>query len=196
LREEREPFLLQAGREVRSEERAKLAGARASSGVLLRNAWRVTSEDWIRSAWFALFAGDPQGFEEALRRAIEIGGDRADLHYDLGRFLLVRGRSSDAAAEFESSLADRPNAPVFDRLARLYFSEGRNMDALRTLTRALESFPDHPDLLFNLGVLNSLLGNHAAATQAFERVLVVSPERKDARENLAALRERLGQESR
>ena len=190
-RDAREGFLTQPARALPAAERAALETARNSAAVITALALRVTVEDRLRQAWLDLFAGQEANFEREVRAAIESGGDPAGLHYDLGRFLAARGRATEALAELEASLTAQPSATVFDHLARLEFALGRNTEALSVLNRSLEAFPDHPDLLFNLGVLQGMLGHEREAREAFRRVLEISPGREDARENLTALEEKL-----
>lgn len=188
----REAFLDDPRQALQGEERERIEAARASAGFVRSYGFLDSSESAIQLAWFALFAGEGDGFEQGLRELAAEAVDPGPLHYDLARFLAARGRGETAVAELEAALAASPSAAGFDRLARLHFQAGREAETLAVFERALAAFPDNPDLWFNRAVVLGLLDRPRDAEAAFERVLELDPGRVDARENLEGLRNLLG----
>jgi len=187
LMDRREAFLADPARRLEGAELERATRARASAEFVRRNGLLPWLQNDVQGAWLALFAGEPERFESELRSLAERAPDAGALHYDLARFLAVRGELDRAAEELGASLAARPSAPVFDRLARLQWELGRPDQALETFRSAREAFPDNPDLAFNQGVLFGFVGQDEAAAEAFRAVLALAPDRRDARENLAGI---------
>lgn len=194
VRPKREEFLVDPTRALGGEERARLERALASARFVRRFGLLPVPQGELQLAWFQLFAGSQTGFEAEIRSALAAAEDPAPLHFDLGRFLEARGRSAEAAPEYEAALAAKPSAGGFDRLARLHFDAGRGEETLAVFARALVAFPENPDLHFNHGVVLALLDRPEDAIRAFRRVTELDPSRLDALENLAGLLSRTGRE--
>jgi tetratricopeptide (TPR) repeat protein len=188
LHAQREAFLDDPARRLSGEPLARAERALASAQLVRRLGllWQPRDEEQL--AWLALFAGAPEGFEQGLRARAAAAAEPAGLRYDLARYLAARGRGEEAVAELEAALSVSPSASAYDRLARLHFQAGRSAEALAAFRRALEDFPDNPDLWFNQGVVLGLVGRVEEAAAAFRRVLELDPGRVDARENLEGLR--------
>jgi tetratricopeptide (TPR) repeat protein/NAD-dependent dihydropyrimidine dehydrogenase PreA subunit len=184
----REGFLDDPLRELPEEVNVRLERALASTGFLGRYGLLRVPRNELHAAWFLLMNGSPAGFEDSLRAMTAAARGGASLRYDLARFLLARGRASEAAVELESALDVSPRAEEFDRLARIYLDARLQDRALAVFERGLTAFPENPDLHFNSGVLLGLGGRYVEAAAAFSRVLELDPERIDARENIAGLR--------
>lgn len=83
----------------------------------------------------------------------------ASAHADFGRMAMNAGRYDEAAAEFESACAIRPEQAVFrSELVEAHFKRGtcipepRYDDGILSLRRVLELQPDHLDALKTLGI--------------------------------------------
>jgi polyferredoxin len=189
----REAFLVDPARELDGDARARVEGGRSSAELVRRYGLLSVLESEIQLAWLHLLAGSPGGFEQGLRSAAARAADPSPLHYDLGRFLEARGRSAEAALQYEAALAAHASAPLYDRLARLHWAGGRPEEALALFARARAAFPASPDLGFNHGVALALLGRAGEAIEAFREVLELDPGRVDALENLAGLLAQTGQ---
>jgi tetratricopeptide (TPR) repeat protein/ferredoxin len=192
LRDSREAFLVDPSRTLAPETRARAEGAARSARLVEHYGLLTRPEDRQRRAWLALFAGAPAEFEAELEAALAAGDEPATVAYDLARFREARGRTDEAVAGYEASLAARPSASAFDRLARLHFAAGRSKETLSVFRRALEAFPTNADLVFNEAVVLGLLDRRDEAIAAFRAVLDLDPGRVDALENLAGLLEQAG----
>ncbi len=184
----REAFLDDPRRALADEQRAQAERGLASTRFARRFGLLTVPENEMRLAWLALLAGEPQVFEQTVRAQAPGGPVGASMRYDLARFLAARGQGDAAVAELESALGVSASAAGFDRLARLHWQAGRTDEALAVFARALELYPENPDLWFNHGIVLGLLGRLDEAATAFERVLELAPGRTDARENLAGIR--------
>ncbi len=94
---------------------------------------------------------------------------------------------------FEQSLARAleldPQNPAAQRLlADTNFSAGRHAAAAAQYTALLDEAPNDAELLLLLGNCRYKLGDRAAASQCFERVLEINPRHVIAKENLEQVR--------
>ena len=87
---------------------------------------------------------------------------------------VVRSDRSDAVANYVAEAVKAAEAQDFDR-------------AIRDFTSALEFSPDHPDLLYNLGLVYFQQGNRPEASRAFQRALEDAPTHFNARQTLGTL---------
>ena len=151
-----------------------------------------TAQNDVYRAWFALLADEPDVFEEAMTSAAESPRATANLHYDLGRFYVARGRGEEAAAKYRRFLELEPRVGVFDELARLEFELGRQDAALGTYERAVELAPANPDLHFNHGMLQAMVGRKEEAYASFATTFELDDARVDALDKLFLLARDLG----
>jgi len=187
LRDRREAFLDDPQQALAGEERARAERGLASARLVRSLGLLPTPGNELELVWLALFTGAPQDFEDGVRALASGTSEFASMRFDLARFLAARGRDRDAASELEAALAVSPSAAGYDRLARLHFEAGRADEALAVFERALGTFPDNADLVYNRGVALGMLGRKDEAAAAFRRVLELDPGRVDARENLEGL---------
>ncbi|MFE8069702.1 tetratricopeptide repeat protein [Marinobacteraceae bacterium S3BR75-40.1] len=76
--------------------------------------------------------------------------------------------------------------------ARQAVQQGRYQDARAILTALLQTYPDHPDLRANLGIVEKALKHEDAAREQFEKALESSPGHAVAANNLALLEQHSG----
>ncbi len=97
-------------------------------------------------------------------------------------------------ATFVGAAQTSPSATFAERLMRVGDLIRRRLfhEALGELLAAREEAPDHPDVLINLGALQTHLGDSTAALVSLTRATEVAPGDVDARYNLGLLLWRLG----
>ncbi|GLD66056.1 transmembrane and TPR repeat-containing protein 1, partial [Lates japonicus] len=78
--------------------------------------------------------------------------------------------------------------------AELYFSKGNQLREMNQLDRAFESYklavelkPDQSQAWMNMGGIQHIKGDYAAARMYYQRALLLSPGSKLLKENLAKL---------
>ncbi|HMP74058.1 MAG TPA: tetratricopeptide repeat protein [Kiritimatiellia bacterium] len=87
------------------------------------------------------------------------------------------GLIEDAILRYEDALALNPQLRiVHGQLGRLYLQTGRLPEAITSLTLALDTQPDSPDLLDHLGFAYLQSGQPELALQAFQAVLLLEPD--------------------
>lgn len=132
-------------------------------------------------------------FEEALRIEPEyeqarvnlenararIGGQSAELHYDLGLALAKQNRWAEAIPEYKAALGIRPDYPEAHNNFGVALSQtpGRLPEAIAQFEAALRLRPDYADAEYNLGVaLSNTPGRLADAVRHFEAALRLRPD--------------------
>jgi tetratricopeptide (TPR) repeat protein len=109
-------------------------------------------------------------------------------HYNLGNFLMARGRMPEAAAEFEAATRLQPEAlPPYVNAALAYNALGRNDKAEAGLRRALSLDPANAAANLNLGMLLAEMGRMSEAEQAFRAAFKADPKSARAAYNLGVL---------
>lgn len=114
--------------------------------------------------------------EETLREAISIDEDALS-HMLLGELLLSEGRNAEAEAELLIAKArphtDEIEATIEVGLGTIAMRSERVADALPHYQRVSEAHPHYPEIWFNLGFAQRLLGHLDEAEQAYIHALEV-----------------------
>jgi len=140
-----------------------------------RKALRVDPRSPDALYYLAITAGVLAQTEYDRLLAMAPGSARA--HQLRGLSYKAQGRSTEAEAELEASLAEGPPSvgvlvALGDlRRAKLSFPEAR-----AAYSRAVELEPGHYDALYGLGVCDSYAGEHARAIDLFRRALRAAPD--------------------
>ena len=113
----------------------------------------------------------------AARATLKLDPDRADVHYEIGRALVVQDKPADAEAEFRAALKLTPGRAIFHfGLGNALRDQGRPADAEAEFRTALKLDPDRADIHDNLGVLLMRQGKPADAEAEFRTALKVHPD--------------------
>jgi tetratricopeptide (TPR) repeat protein len=138
-----------------------------------------------------------RGFEDVLaqfKAKVDetIGSEDPESHYDLGLAYKEMGLLDEAIGEFRTALLgglDRP--AVYEELGQCFMLQERYDVAAKILGRAAESRDTDAESLlgvnYHLGRCLEELGESAAARAAFDRVLSVDRDFRDAAERAARL---------
>ena len=127
-------------------------------------------------------------FDEAVaeyRKAIELNPAAPDLHFRLGRALLLEGHSPEllaqAASEFRTELTLNPeDASCPFQLGQIALVETKTADAKAYFEAALKLAPDFVQALLALGKLESSARNYPRAIELFSRVTQLEPANETA----------------
>ncbi len=157
----------------------------------LREALRLRADDGAVHKNLALVLaarGDLAGAIEPLQRAVRLQ-PRADTWQMLGEMLRQTNRLGEARASFEAALALEPErAMARFHLADLLVLAGEVEAAVPHYEAAVRGLPRTLPPLFNLGMALRKLGRNEEAMRAFEAVLRIEPNDREAREIVRELR--------
>lgn len=113
---------------------------------------------------------------EALKKAVELAPDNADLAIHLGRTLLTLGRAGEATSVFQASLASNPgNLQLQLGLAESYQQDGRLSHALAITESLIAGRDDNADALLLHAKLLNTNGDIEGATSAYREAIDQSP---------------------
>lgn len=123
-------------------------------------------------------------YDEAVneyRKAIQKSPATLDLHYRLGRALLLRSHEpealNEARREFEAELQlNAYDAVAHYQIAQILEVQQQPAQAVQHLERSLELAPDFLEALVALARYRSRAGNHAEAIRLLERVVSLQPD--------------------
>lgn len=132
------------------------------------------------------------------RKAIAKNGRALNLHYRLGRALLLQSHDPAALAEAKKEFAAELALNVEDAAAEYQIGQiagvqGDRAEAARHFTRARELRPDFPEALTASAKLLSDEKNYAAAIPLLEKAIALQPRNESARYSLMLAYRNAGQ---
>jgi tetratricopeptide (TPR) repeat protein len=148
--------------------------SRLGAGLLLvlgilswQRAWVYQDEQTL---WTDVLAKNPDGWAG---------------HYNLGVYLLQRGRLNEAIADLEKAAELNPNdAVVHTNLGRAFGQLGRSDDAIRESQKAVEINPHYAEAYNNLGNVLAQKGLTDEAILQYKQALEIIPNYAIAHNNL------------
>jgi tetratricopeptide (TPR) repeat protein len=181
-----------------------------SSGdeAILNNDFRRKAHAEDLAAYTRLLEGDPANplrhdavadlyldagqMEDAIahyRQSLQLNGESAPTHYNLGFALSARGRRDEAIVQFQEALRIDPDyAQAHNNLGALLQVMGRPDQALDHYRRAVALRPDNLESRTNLGQLLSNQGSVSEAADQFREALALRAEHPQALAGLAWIR--------
>ncbi len=116
---------------------------------------------------------------------------RADTYAEVNQ-LLRQGKSTQALAQAERYLTDRPRDPQMRFLKGMAQSEGgQSAEAMATFLQLTQDYPELPEPYNNLAVLYAGQGQYDKAREALENAVRTNPSYATAHENLGDVHLRL-----
>ena len=129
--------------------------------------------------------GDHNGAERAFRRGLELSPDDTELRNALGWTLFQAGRSAEAVAEYERSLAaDSGHAKTHNNLALALVDLGRLDEAASHFETSLRLEPK-AEIYSDLGFVRARQGRSDDALADYRKALALDPDCASAHFNLA-----------
>lgn len=112
--------------------------------------------------------------------------------YDDALMLSRAGQHTEALAQIDSALAQRPSDPRLRFLKGLMYRQlQRTDDAMGVFTALTQDYPELPEPYNNLAVLHAAQGHLDQARSALETALRLNPDYATAHENLGDVYARL-----
>ena len=123
------------------------------------------------------------------RKAIEKNPRALNLHFRLGRAVLLESHSPEALAkaqaEFEAELAlNAGDAAAEFQIGQIHNACGRTAEALRHFQKALDLSPDFPEAALAVGRMRVQAKQYAEAIPLLERVVKAQPANEPAHYSL------------
>ena len=114
---------------------------------------------------------------------------------NLGSVLTTKKDYASAELAFMRALElNKQNPEIYNQLGLMYRQSGQFNKALEIYKQGLESTPENPNLLRNIGILLELyLGTPEAALEYYQRYLETKPNDKQVQIWIADLSQRIGQ---
>jgi tetratricopeptide (TPR) repeat protein len=111
-----------------------------------------------------------------------------EAHYNLGVALGLRGRLTEAVAQYQQAIQLKPDyADAHGNLADLLAAQERSDEAVKEYRRTLELVPNSALAHFRFGQALQTLHNFAAAKTEYEKALELDPKHLPAHLSLAWL---------
>ncbi len=126
-------------------------------------------------------AGRLEQAVEAYRKAIAINPTSSSIRFNLGKSLKQLQQYDEAKDQFEKAVElDRSNSAPWLSLMSLY-SEGHHLDsAISIADRAFAAFPNHPEILINIGAIQKRCSEFEKALETYKRIVQFDPVHIDA----------------
>jgi len=145
------------------------------------------SELYRQSCDFAAIGKDADAIA-SLEELLQRDPGHALAHNDLGVLYLRTGNRAAALEQQQLAVTlDRSSASFAKNLAGLYLDEGMLDEAIMALVDLEKRHPEDIEALTALGNISLTVGHPEAAETFYERVLVLEPWNKTARDAVAAL---------
>ena len=133
-------------------------------------------ESWNNLGNARRATGDLDGAVDAARRAVELDPTNPPLRLNHATALEYAGRSEDAEREYRKMAADFPQdaKPLMELFAMLK-TQYRDDDAHEAIEEAVRRAPTDKELLLGLASHRLTRQLHAAAEEAYRRILIIEP---------------------
>ncbi|KAM3587532.1 uncharacterized protein V6R79_008198 [Siganus canaliculatus] len=150
------------------------------------------TEIWLALAQVLAMAGRTKEAEKMTLDIISREGSCIECYRLLSAIYSKRGNYTEALDALDRALRQNPSDLTVR--AELYFSKGNQLREMNQLDRAFESYklavelkPDQSQAWMNMGGIQHIKGDYAAARIYYQRALLLSPGSKLLKENLAKL---------
>ncbi|XP_029969777.1 protein O-mannosyl-transferase TMTC1 isoform X2 [Salarias fasciatus] len=151
-----------------------------------------STDIWLALAQVLAMAGRSSEAEAMTLDIISREGGCIECYRLLSAIYSKRGNYTQALDALDRALQQNP--PDQTVRAELYFSKGNQLREMNQLDRAFQSYqlavelkPDQSQAWMNMGGIQHIKGDYAAARMYYQRALLLSPGSKLLKENLAKL---------
>uniref|UniRef100_A0A3Q3KLW4 dolichyl-phosphate-mannose--protein mannosyltransferase n=1 Tax=Monopterus albus TaxID=43700 RepID=A0A3Q3KLW4_MONAL len=151
-----------------------------------------STDIWLALAQVLAMAGHTKEAENMTLDIISRERSCIECYRLLSAIYSKRGNFTEALDALDRALQQNPSDLTVR--AELYFSKGNQLREMNQLDRAFESYklavelkPDQSQAWMNMGGIQHIKGDYAAARMYYQRALLLSPGSKLLKENLAKL---------
>jgi len=128
-----------------------------------------------------------EAYEQTLRDILALDKYHYEAAMSLGNLLSNRSEWEEAARAYERAASGRQTKEAFLRAGECRLAAGQPKAAVPLLQKAATMEGSDPEAYFALGRAEEAAGDVKAARRAYEKVLAISPDHKQAQERLAHL---------
>uniref|UniRef100_A0A3B1K0Q0 dolichyl-phosphate-mannose--protein mannosyltransferase n=1 Tax=Astyanax mexicanus TaxID=7994 RepID=A0A3B1K0Q0_ASTMX len=150
------------------------------------------SDIWLALAQVLAMAGSSKEAEKMTLGIISKSNGCIECYRLLSAIYSKQGNHTEALEALDKALQQEPADPAVK--AELFFSMGNQLREMNELDRAFENYklavalkPDQSQAWMNMGGIQHIKGDYAAARMYYQRALLLSPGSKLLKENLAKL---------
>ncbi|XP_056443855.1 protein O-mannosyl-transferase TMTC1 [Gadus chalcogrammus] len=147
---------------------------------------------WLALAQVLAMAGQPRETEDITLGIISRQGGCIECYRLLSAIYSKQGNHTQAVDALDQALLQSPSDPAVR--AELHFSKGNQLREMNQLDQAFQSYklavelkPDQSQAWMNMGGIQHIKGDYAAARTFYQRALLLNPGSKLLKENLAKL---------
>nr|XP_023825324.1 transmembrane and TPR repeat-containing protein 1 [Salvelinus alpinus] len=151
-----------------------------------------STDIWLALAQVLAMAGRSKEAEKMTLGIISKQGSCIECYRLLSAIYSKRGNYTEALDALDKALLQNPID--MSVRAELHFSKGNQLREMNQLDRAFESYklvvelkPDQSQAWMNMGGIQHIKGDYAAARQYYQRALILTPGSKLLKDNLAKL---------
>ncbi|MGH8095412.1 MAG: tetratricopeptide repeat protein [Chthoniobacterales bacterium] len=170
-----------------------------NSETLWRHALDNTSNNYIACNNLGEVLAEKGQVDQAIvyfRRAIELNGEYAQAHNNLGGALMLKGELpgnglpqteyvEEAMAHYQRALQIKPDyAEAESNLGNILFGKGQVEEAIAHYQKALEIDPNYAKADYNLGIVLLKTGRASEAIAYYQKALEIKPDFAEADYNL------------
>ena len=113
---------------------------------------------------------------------------KGEIAKNIALIYVSQGKNDEAISAIENALKENPNdAALMQSKADLYYKLGDIAKYKELMEQIVANDPENPDLLYNLGVSASRLGDNDQALEYYKKALEIKPDYTSAQINTAAL---------
>lgn len=113
---------------------------------------------------------------------------KGEIAKNIALIYVSQGKNEDAIAAIEKASKANPNdASLMQAEADLHYKLGDIAKYKELMEKIVANDPENPDLLYNLGVSASRLGDNEQALSYYKKALEIKPDYSSAQINIAAL---------
>ncbi len=113
---------------------------------------------------------------------------KGEIAKNIALIYVSQGKNQEAITAIENASKENPNdATLMQAEADLYYKLGNIEKYKELMEKIVANDPENPDLLYNLGVSASRLGDNDQALEYYKKALEIKPDYTSAQINIAAL---------
>ncbi len=113
---------------------------------------------------------------------------KGEIAKNIALIYVNQGKNQEAIAAIENAKSENPNdSSLMQAEADLYYKLGDIAKYKEIMEKIVANDPENPDLIYNLGVSASRLGNNDQALDYYKKALEIKPDYVSAQINIAAL---------
>ncbi|MFD2561121.1 tetratricopeptide repeat protein [Aquimarina rubra] len=113
---------------------------------------------------------------------------QAEITKNIALIYITQGKDEEAIKAMEAAKKQNPNDPaLMQEEANMFYKLGNLAKYQELMEKIVANDPENPNLLYNLGVSASRLGDNEKAKEYYKKALEIKPDYSSAQINIAAI---------